>query len=444
MKIVHAAGWYLPESIGGTEVYVAAVVRRLRLAGVNVRVAAPSAGAHHANTYEHEGTAVFRYPIPRQPTRAEARAEQPVRGAEIFHEWLKTERPDIVHLHTFVTGLDWFEVRAARAAGARVFVTSHSSALGYVCLRGTLLRWGTHPCDGVIDERECAACTLHHRGVPHAVARAVAALPRPVAALADRVDSPVGTAVGLPAYIDRRKRRQRDLFDDVDGFYVLTSAARDILLANGAPAHKVQVNRLGIDEDVIGASQRAGSVRRSAAPVTIGFLGRFDPIKGVEDLLRAARSIDSSIPFRLVFRGIGDDDAAIRLRAACEGAAKVDARIAVEPQVERAHIAEVLARWDVLCCPGLTLEGGPTVALEAMAVGTPVIGTRFGGLAEVISDHVNGRLIEAGDWRALAKIIREVADRPSLVDAWRVRLPAVRSMADVTADYLSAYRGSLS
>jgi len=46
MKIAHALGWYLPDSVGGTEVYVEGLCRRLRSAGHDVLIAAPD--SHHA------------------------------------------------------------------------------------------------------------------------------------------------------------------------------------------------------------------------------------------------------------------------------------------------------------------------------------------------------------------------------------------------------------
>jgi glycosyltransferase involved in cell wall biosynthesis len=95
---------------------------------------------------------------------------------------------------------------------------------------------------------------------------------------------------------------------------------------------------------------------------------------------------------------------------------------------------------DVLCCPSLTLEGGPTVALEAMAVGTPVVATRIGALAEVIQDGVNGRLVAPGDWRALAQAFRDIVNEPATLDRWRAALPAVRTMDEVVGDYLELYR----
>ena len=64
------------------------------------------------------------------------------------------------------------------------------------------------------------------------------------------------------------------------------------------------------------------------------------------------------------------------------------------------------------------------MAIEAHAVGTPVIGTRIGGLAELVTDGVNGRLVAPGDRRALAGVIREmIADPQGTIDRWRRALP---------------------
>ena len=79
------------------------------------------------------------------------------------------------------------------------------------------------------------------------------------------------------------------------------------------------------------------------------------------------------------------------------------------------------------------------MAIEAHAVGTPVIGSRIGGLAELVTDGVNGRLVAAGDVPALAAVLREIADAPGAVDRWRGALPAARTMDDVAADTLRMY-----
>jgi len=117
-----------------------------------------------------------------------------------------------------------------------------------------------------------------------------------------------------------------------------------------------------------------------------------------------------------------------------------DAWVTFGDAIESEQIFEYLRGIDLLCCPSRTLEGGPTVALEAMAVGTPVIGTRQGALSEMIEDGANGRLVPPADWRALARALREVAaNAAEIIPRWRAALPPMRSMDDVVDDYLRLY-----
>jgi glycosyltransferase involved in cell wall biosynthesis len=61
-------------------------------------------------------------------------------------------------------------------------------------------------------------------------------------------------------------------------------------------------------------------------------------------------------------------------------------------------------------------------------------------MAELIEDGVNGRLVPPNDPRALSRAIAAIAADPaSTIDAWRSRLPAVRTMEDVARDYMALY-----
>ena len=93
------------------------------------------------------------------------------------------------------------------------------------------------------------------------------------------------------------------------------------------------------------------------------------------------------------------------------------------------------------CCVrvGMPVDG-PTIALEAIAVGTPLIATRVGNLAEIVEDGVSGRLVEAGNVQELSAAILEAATEPhKTIDVWRRGLLPVRSMDDIARDYMAMY-----
>ena len=439
MRIIQALGWYVPDSLGGTEVYVMGLCRRLRSAGHHVSVAAPAAGAPAPSSYEHDGVKVLRYPIPALPSREECQGSRPVRGAEHFRRFLLREKADVVHFHTFVTGLGLAEAAAAKTSGARVIVTTHSSSLGYICQRGTMMRWGERVCDGLCRPAKCAACVLQSLGLPKFFSTVLGALPGPVSRTGRDLSGRLGTALAMHDLISRNQAMQREMLTTVDRFVLLTQWALDAAAQNGAPREKLVLNRLGFSQRSSG--RKPGPAERpTVGPIRVGYLGRFEAVKGVHDLARAAASLPSELPLEVEFRGpvrTGEERRVLaELRALTGHGSRVRFAGAVSPD----DVLAVLAGYDVLCCPSVSLEGGPTVAIEAFAAGTPVVGTRIGGLAEMVTDGVNGRLVPPCDWRALAGVLRAVAlDPAGTIDRWRGSLPPARTMDEIATDYLSLY-----
>jgi glycosyltransferase involved in cell wall biosynthesis len=252
--------------------------------------------------------------------------------------------------------------------------------------------------------------------------------------------SRVGTALGLPDLIAWNRQRQAQMLSLVDRFVVLTDRAARIVVASGAPPEKVVLNRLGVN---CMFTDQPRTLRRTAAGerngVSVGYVGRYDPIKGVLDLARAVRGLPPSLSIRCEFRGPlagpRDRDTAQEVRRLANG----DPRVLVGDAVPIDRVPALMRSYDVVCCPSRCLEGGPTSGLEAIATGTPVIAANIGGVAEILVDGVNGRLIPPGDGVALASALEEVAHRPDLIDGWRRRLPRVRTMDDVACDYEALY-----
>jgi glycosyltransferase involved in cell wall biosynthesis len=137
----------------------------------------------------------------------------------------------------------------------------------------------------------------------------------------------------------------------------------------------------------------------------VGFIGRIEPRKGPLDLVLAAPAIRAGRPdARIVL--IGDDPYAsdpdylgrVRAGAGVEHCGWVD------------DAPGVMRHLDVLVVPSREEPFG-TVVAEAMAVGTPVVATRVGGIPEVLEDGVAGVLVPPDDPPALAAGVLQVLER---------------------------------
>jgi glycosyltransferase involved in cell wall biosynthesis len=336
-----------------------------------------------------------------------------------------------------VTGLGLAELKVAKSLGAKLIATTHSAALGFTCQRGTMMRWGTELCDGIAKPSKCAACQLQHRGVVRPIAIGAALIPPSIGAVGRSISGRLGTVIGMTNLITHNKSAQREMLGIVDRFVVLTDWARKVLIANGAPPDKIALNRLGVRFPVTSATGR-----RSVAPVTVAYIGRFDPIKGVTDFARAISMVPRTTPIRFEFHGPVQFRHELAVVDRLKKIVGPDAWVIFGGELDAAAVRAVLARVDVVCCPSRAVEGGPTVALEAHSAGVPVIGTDIPALSELVRDGVNGRLFRPGDARALAAILRDLAARPDIINEWRAKLPIVRTMDDVTSDYLEMYAGS--
>ena len=108
----------------------------------------------------------------------------------------------------------------------------------------------------------------------------------------------------------------------------------------------------------------------------------------------------------------------------------------IDPAVDdRFGVYDLLAALDVFVLPSLS-EGIPMALLEAMALGRPAVAASVGGVPEIITDRVDGLLVEPRSPRAIANACLELARRPtwaasSAMRRWRRSRSA--SLATATA-----------
>ncbi|HEX8253890.1 MAG TPA: glycosyltransferase family 4 protein [Thermoanaerobaculia bacterium] len=127
------------------------------------------------------------------------------------------------------------------------------------------------------------------------------------------------------------------------------------------------------------------------------------PAKGIEFLLDAAKRVNDA-----VFLILGDGNKREEWQAL---AAQQGIGDRVRWAGYRTDVDTILAGCDALVHPSLD-DAFPTVLLEAMAAGLPVVATRVGGIPEIVNDGATGILVPPGDAEALASGIEELlADR---------------------------------
>ena len=114
-------------------------------------------------------------------------------------------------------------------------------------------------------------------------------------------------------------------------------------------------------------------------------------------------------------------------------------RISFEAPVSRDDLASVMSDYDALVVPSLWLETGPLVVLEAQAAGLFVLGSRLGGIAELVDENDAGELVEAGDVAAWAASIERLASRRRQGTLPRPSRPT-RTMSSVAEEMADLYR----
>jgi len=193
---------------------------------------------------------------------------------------------------------------------------------------------------------------------------------------------------------------------------------RDLVISWGVPADRVDV----LPNPAPHAAD-ADEVDVGAHPV-LAFAGRLTAQKDLGVALDALRELPG---VRLLIAGDGPERARLE--------AEAGERVEFLGALPRAEVLGLLRAADAAILTS-AWENFPHGVVEALAVGTPVIATRTGGVAEVVHDGENGLLVEPGDAGAFAAAVRRYLGDDALRD--RLRAAAAPSVAQYDADAVYA------
>jgi D-inositol-3-phosphate glycosyltransferase len=204
-------------------------------------------------------------------------------------------------------------------------------------------------------------------------------------------------------------------------------AASEIELAElrdlyGADPAKVHIIPCGVDPTLFHPMRQADArerLGRDQCERIVLFVGRIEQIKGIDVLLRALGllflrrpDLRSDVCLLVVGGALDPEDDAPETEKILElrrlvHEHRMEANVNFVGSLDQDALALYYAAADVCAVPSLTESFG-LVALEAMACGTPVVGTRVGGLQTLIEHGESGLLVPAGDYQALANAIEQV------------------------------------
>jgi sugar transferase (PEP-CTERM/EpsH1 system associated) len=291
--------------------------------------------------------------------------------------------------------------------------------------------------------RQRRPAVVHTRNLGTVDMQWVAAL----AAVPHRVHGEHGWELSDPHGLSPRSLRIRRACRPVIHRYVPMSQdiARWLELHVGVAPARIRQLYSGVDVEEFKPSglppalvTDAGGGVGSSRNLTLGTIGRLDPVKNQASLLEAfARLGQRHADLRLVIVGDGPLRGHLQSRAESLGIARQ-----VTFTGARSDTPELLRSFDVFVLPSVN-EGISNTILEAMATGLPVVASRVGGNPELVEDGRCGRLYDPAApealQRALVPYLTDAALRERHGRAARERVVQNFSLDSLVSRYLAMY-----
>ena len=261
---------------------------------------------------------------------------------------------------------------------------------------------------------------LHvHYAIPHSVSAVLARQMLQTQPISDRsrylpiITTLHGTDITLvgldPSYLPIT----RFGIEQSDGVTAISAHLRERTEAAFSTKNPIEVIRNFVNCDVyVRQPEQVSLLRPQYASLDerlLVHLSNFRPVKRVQDVVKVFAQVAREIPARLMLIGDGPD------RSLAEHLArqyKVQDRIHFLGKQD--NVSELLPLADLMIMPS-EMESFGLAALEAMACSVPTIGTRVGGVPELIEDGVNGCLFSVGDIDGMSSAaISLLNDQPRL------------------------------
>ena len=195
-----------------------------------------------------------------------------------------------------------------------------------------------------------------------------------------------GAVYGLERLVPPLYRRQR--------FLAISESSRDDLMRRGVPGDHISVSHCGIRRPALAVPRPLRE-----RPCCVSYVGRLEPYKRIDVLLRAVARLTGSFPeLSLVLIGRGSDRPRLEALAAQLG---LGARTRFAGFVSDDERDSILERSRACVCPS-EKEGWGLTVIEANALATPVVASDAPGLRDSVRSGETGFLVPTGDVEVFA------------------------------------------
>ncbi|MEU3743057.1 glycosyltransferase [Streptomyces sp. NPDC032198] len=336
---------------------------------VDQEVAVLRAAGHRVEMFERRSDDIAAKSLPSKAALPLLVPWNPAVRAELAAR-LRSERPDVVHVHNVFPLLSPAVLAACADAGVPAVATLHNYT--QVCPPGTLQR----------DGRPCTEC--------------VGSTPLPAVRHGCYRNSRLAT-VPLAVSLSVNRRRW---WTGVERFFCISAAQRDVLVQAGMPGERLAVKHNFVPDP---------DAHRSGTGKHVLYLGRLAEAKGVRLLMTAWDEIaaDGGVGVPLVIAGTGPLEQEVRGWAA----GRDDVRYV--GLYDTAECQTAIAQSVAVVAPSTWLEAFGLVVVEAMAAGVPTVAAGHGAFVELVDEGVTGLLHEPGEAASLASCIRRIAAEPA-------------------------------
>jgi len=227
----------------------------------------------------------------------------------------------------------------------------------------------------------------------------------------------------------------RSALNQADAIINRSHFVRKLFVQAGFAPERFTFIRQGRDFPAFTSAELA---KTPAQHLRVGYLGQIAQHKGVHVLLEATRQLPHAA---LTVKIYGNTQAFPAYTQKLHRLIGSDNRLELTGAYSgQAELLTILQELDVLVVPSLWYENSPNVILEAFAHQTPVLVSNLGGMAELVTDGVDGLHFAAGDSADLARCLQRLIDEPDLLPRLRAGIRPVKTLAQEMDELEAVYR----